>query len=87
MELEEVEARGEEFPMTRAFLSLMDSLTDVPVPPGLGAGLRAPGFQPYLEFIKDCVFEKFYARSYKNPSEKVRANLVYCGIILIRGGQ
>lgn len=70
VELEEVEARGEEFPMTRAFLTLMDSLTDIPVPPGLGAGLRAPGFQPYLEFVKGCVFEKFYARSYKNPSEK-----------------
>lgn len=68
-----MEARGEEFPMTRAFLSLMDSLTDIPVPPGLGAGLRAPGFQPYLEFVKGCVFEKFYARSYKNPSEKVRS--------------
>ncbi|XP_062568541.1 nuclear pore complex protein Nup205-like [Saccostrea cucullata] len=70
VELEEVETRAEEFPMTRAFLSLLDSLTDIPVPPGLGAGLRAPGFQPYLEFVKDNVFEKFYARSYKNPSEK-----------------
>jgi nuclear pore complex protein Nup205 len=71
VELEEVESRGEEFPMTRAFLSLLDSLTDIPVPQGLGSGLRAPGFQPYLEFVKDNVFEKFYTRSYKNPSEKV----------------
>ncbi|XP_056015581.1 nuclear pore complex protein Nup205-like isoform X3 [Ostrea edulis] len=70
VELEEVETRGEEFHMTRAFLSLLDSLTDIPVPLGLGAGLRAPGLQPYLEFVKDHVFEKFYARSYKNPSEK-----------------
>ncbi|XP_062592812.1 nuclear pore complex protein Nup205-like [Saccostrea cucullata] len=46
VELEEVETRAEEFPncKTRAFESLLDSLNDIPVPPGIRAGLRAPGF-------------------------------------------
>ena len=57
--------------MTRAFLTLMDVLTDIPVPAALGAGYRAPGFDPYLDFLKDSVFFKFNTRAYKNPGEKV----------------
>ncbi|XP_052809828.1 nuclear pore complex protein Nup205-like [Mya arenaria] len=69
-ELEEVEARGEEFAITRAFLSLLASLTDTPVPTALGAGLRPPGFDPYLAYIRDDVFLKFATRAYKSPAEK-----------------
>ena len=71
VELEEVEARLEEFPLTRGFLKLISRLTDVPVPANLGAGYRMPGFQPYLDFLKDSVFLKFSTRAYKNPAEKV----------------
>lgn len=69
-ELEELEARNEEFPLTRAMLELLDKLTDIPVPKMLGAGLRNPGFDPYLNFIMNFVFLRFNIRQYKNPAEK-----------------
>lgn len=69
-ELEEVETRAEEFPLTRSFLNLLDRLTDVEIPGGLGAGSRQPGFLPYLAFIQDHVFLKFQTRTYKNQGEK-----------------
>ncbi|KAL5010671.1 hypothetical protein ScPMuIL_012976 [Solemya velum] len=70
VELEEVEARNEEYPVTRAFLNLMNTLTDIPVPAALGAGIRSPGFGPYLDFIQNVVLLKFSSRAYKNPGEK-----------------
>lgn len=70
-ELEEVEARNEEFPLTRAMLKLLDTLTDVPVPKLLGVGTRTPGFDPYLTFILNNVFLRFHNRSYKNVQERV----------------
>lgn len=69
-ELEEVESRNEEFPLTRALLHLLDVLTDVPVPRLLGVGARTPGFDPYLNFVINSVFLRFNTRSYKNPDEK-----------------
>ena len=69
-ELEEVEARQEEFSLTRSFLKLLDTLTNVEVPGSLGAGTRQPGFLPYLSFIQDQVLLKFHTRTYKNQSEK-----------------
>jgi nuclear pore complex protein Nup205 len=69
-ELEEIESRNEEFPLTRALLHLLDVLTDVPVPRLLGVGTRTPGFDPYLNFIINSVFLRFNNRSYKNPDEK-----------------
>ena len=57
--------------MTLAFLHLIDTMTDSPVPAGLGAGYRAPGFQPYLDFLRDYVLLKFNTRAYKNPAQKV----------------
>nr|CAD7201822.1 unnamed protein product [Timema douglasi] len=55
-ELEEIESRNEEFPLTRALLHLVDVLTNLPVPRLLGAGSRTPGFDPYLQFIMNSVF-------------------------------
>ncbi|XP_046735126.1 nuclear pore complex protein Nup205 [Diprion similis] len=69
-ELEEIESRNEEFPLTRAMLELLDVLTDFPIPRLLGVGLRNPGFDPYLHFIINSVFLRFNTRSYKNPGEK-----------------
>ncbi|XP_075229968.1 nuclear pore complex protein Nup205 isoform X2 [Lycorma delicatula] len=69
-ELEELESRNEEFPLTRAMLRLLDVLTDVPVPRLLGVGSRMPGFDPYLTFILQSVLLRFNNRSYKNPQEK-----------------
>ncbi|XP_012279262.1 nuclear pore complex protein Nup205 isoform X2 [Orussus abietinus] len=69
-ELEEIESRNEEYPLTRAMLELLDALTDFPIPRLLGMGQRNPGFDPYLRFVVDAVFLRFNARSYKNPAEK-----------------
>ncbi|KAL3284709.1 hypothetical protein HHI36_018857 [Cryptolaemus montrouzieri] len=69
-ELEEVESRDEEYPLTKAFLRLLDSLTDLGIPRMLGAGPRKPGFTPYLTFITNSVFLRYHTRSYKDPSEK-----------------
>ena len=77
MELEELESRNEKYPMTRAFLVLLNRLLDIPVPPGLGVGLRVPGFEPYLDFIVHSVLLKFGNRAYKDVNEKV------CGCFVI----
>ena len=69
-ELEDVESRAEEYPLTRAFLKLLDALTNVPIPPNLGAGHRTPGFDPYLLYVKDSVFLKFNGRAYRNETER-----------------
>lgn len=69
-ELEEIESRNEEYPLTKAVLELLDVLTDFPIPRLLGVGQRNPGFDPYLHFISNTVFLKFNTRSYKNPGEK-----------------
>lgn len=73
-ELEEIESRVETYPETRAFMTLLASLTQYPVPSNLGAGYRAPGFEPYLDFLRDSVLLKFKARAYLDPNEKVK----YC---------
>ena len=69
-ELEEVESRAEEFPLTIAFISLLDRLTDTSIPGALGAGTRNPGFHPYLSFVQDSVFLKFHTRTYREPGER-----------------
>lgn len=71
VELNEIESRNEEYPVTRGFLTFLSQLTDTPVPAALGAGLRAPGFEPYLQYVVDDVFLRFGTRAYKNTAEKV----------------
>lgn len=71
VELSEIESRMEEYPVTRGFLTFLSQLTDTPVPAALGAGLRAPGFEPYLQYVVDDVFLRFGTRAYKNSAEKV----------------
>ncbi|CAH1170192.1 unnamed protein product [Phaedon cochleariae] len=69
-ELEEIESRLEEYPLTRGVLKLLDVLTDFGIPRTLGAGPRKPGFDPYLNFIINSVFLKYHTRSYRNGTEK-----------------
>ena len=64
------------YPETRAFLKLLGNLTEYPVPASLGVGYRAPGFEPYLEFLRDSVLLKFKTRAYQDPNEKVIRSLV-----------
>ncbi len=70
MELESMETRAEEYPISRAFLHLLDVLTDSSIPGTLGSGNRPPGFEPYLAYVRDALFLKFNARAYRDPSEK-----------------
>ncbi|XP_022111764.1 nuclear pore complex protein Nup205-like [Acanthaster planci] len=70
VELDEIESSNEEYPLTCGFLDLMSSLLELPVPAALGAGYRPPGFDPYLEFLRDTVFLKYRWRAYRDPGEK-----------------
>ncbi|XP_045195259.2 nuclear pore complex protein Nup205-like [Mercenaria mercenaria] len=81
VELDEVESRNEEYPITCAFLEFLAMLTDTPIPAALGAGSRAPGFDPYLLYVRDDVFLKFGARAYKNPGEKWEVAALSLGIL------
>jgi len=71
LELDEIESRNEEYPLLLSFLGLLNVLTDCPIPSRLGAGYRVPGFQPYLDFLRDSVLLKFANRAYKKLAEKV----------------
>ena len=81
MELNELEARSETYAETRAFLKLLNNLTEIPLPAALGAGYRVPGFEPYLGFLRNDVFLKFNSRGYQDPNEKVQC--MYCSNIIV----
>ncbi|NP_001300616.1 nuclear pore complex protein Nup205 [Danio rerio] len=70
VELNEIESSCEEYPLTRAFCHLISTLVESALPVNLGAGLRAPGFQPYLDFLRDSVFLAFPTRAYRRSAEK-----------------
>ncbi|KAM9311505.1 nuclear pore complex protein Nup205 [Gastrophryne carolinensis] len=70
VELNEIESRAEEYPLTRAFCHLIGTLVESSFPSNLGAGLRPPGFEPYLDFLRDSVFLRFNTRAYRIASEK-----------------
>lgn len=70
MELEDVEAREEQYHMTCAFLKLTASLLDANNIVNLISGSHSVGFEPYLRFAIDRVFLKFMSRSYKRAEEK-----------------
>lgn len=71
VELNEIESRCEEYPLTRAFCRLISTLVESSFPSNLGAGLRPPGFDPYLQFLRDAVFLRFRTRAYRRAAEKV----------------
>ncbi|KAF3819379.1 hypothetical protein GH733_013529 [Mirounga leonina] len=70
VELNEIECRCEEYPLTRAFCQLISTLVESSFPSNLGAGLRPPGFDPYLQFLRDSVFLRFRTRAYRRAAEK-----------------
>ncbi|XP_062246685.1 nuclear pore complex protein Nup205 [Platichthys flesus] len=70
VELNEIESSCEEYPLTQAFCHLISTLVECSLPVNLGAGLRVPGFQPYLNFLRDSVFLPFPTRAYRRPAEK-----------------
>uniref|UniRef100_A0A336MB53 CSON014651 protein n=1 Tax=Culicoides sonorensis TaxID=179676 RepID=A0A336MB53_CULSO len=69
-EIEEIESRNEYYPLTLAVLDLLYNLSNAVIPRNLGAGTRRPGLDPYLTFIINSVFLRFYSRNYKNVGEK-----------------
>ncbi|KAJ8734370.1 hypothetical protein PYW07_014921 [Mythimna separata] len=70
-ELHEVECRIEEYPLSRAFLVLLDSLcAAAPLPRALGAGARAPGLDPYVEHALNRLALPAPHRPYAKPTEK-----------------
>ncbi|XP_050530233.1 nuclear pore complex protein Nup205 isoform X2 [Daktulosphaira vitifoliae] len=69
-ELEDLETRNEEYPLTIALLKLLTTLTEQPVPNLLGSSTRTPGFDPYLNFVLHNIFLKCLSRGYKKQSEK-----------------
>ncbi|XP_048356596.1 nuclear pore complex protein Nup205 [Sphaerodactylus townsendi] len=70
VELNEIESRCEEYPLTQAFCRLISTLVESSFPSNLGAGLRPPGFDPYLQFLRDSVFLRFRTRAYRRAAEK-----------------
>lgn len=61
----------EEYPLSRAFLVLLDSLCSAgPLPRTLGAGSRPPGLDPYVEHVLNRVALPAPHRPYTRPSEK-----------------
>lgn len=76
VELNEIESSCEEYPLTRGFCHLISTLVESSLPINLGAGLRVPGFQPYLNFLRDSVFLPFPTRAYRRPAEKVKCCVV-----------
>lgn len=62
-ELDEVESRNEEFPITAALLVLLAALLDHP--PG-------PGATHFLEHVREAVFLRLNVRAYRHATEKWR---------------
>lgn len=63
-EIEEIESSYEEYPLTRALLSLHRTLIPY-LPP-----LDASGYSSQLRFFRDVVLLKYGGRAYKQPLEK-----------------
>ncbi|XP_052747538.1 nuclear pore complex protein Nup205 [Bicyclus anynana] len=71
VELQEVECRAEEYPLSRAFLTLLDALcAAAPLPRTLGAGARPPGLDPYVEHALNRLALPAPHRPYSKPQEK-----------------
>ncbi|XP_026804036.1 nuclear pore complex protein Nup205 [Rhopalosiphum maidis] len=69
-ELDDLEPRNEEYPLTISLLKLLSTLTEQPVPNLLGSNTRTPGFDPYLNFVLHNIFLKCLSRGYKKQNEK-----------------
>lgn len=61
-EIDETENRNETYPLTRAILELLYTLSKTVMPRNLGVGPRKPGIHPYFKFILESIFLKFYYR-------------------------
>lgn len=69
-DLKQIEARNETYPLTQALLEFLHTLYVAAVPRNLGAGPRRAGLDPYVRFVVDTVFLRFYNLNYRDPAEK-----------------
>uniref|UniRef100_T1GBX3 Uncharacterized protein n=1 Tax=Megaselia scalaris TaxID=36166 RepID=T1GBX3_MEGSC len=69
-EIETNESRNGIYPVSKAVLELLYTLTSVGVPRTLGVGTRRPGLDPYVTFVVGTIFLKFISRNYENEAEK-----------------
>ena len=73
LELETVETQAEEYPMTLAFLTLMDTLMDhysFILGSNSGNPTAIAAFNTFSRLLVDDIFLNFYNKSYKNLVEK-----------------
>ncbi|KAG6463418.1 hypothetical protein O3G_MSEX013862 [Manduca sexta] len=67
----QVECRMEEYPVSRALVSLLEALSAAaPLPRALGAGTRTPGLDPYVDYVLNQLALPAPHRSYAKPHEK-----------------
>ncbi|XP_018798172.1 PREDICTED: nuclear pore complex protein Nup205 isoform X2 [Bactrocera latifrons] len=69
-EISQNESRLECYPLSQGILDLIFSLLKAYMPKNLGADHRKPGLQPYITFVVEEIFFKFFDRQYKNLTEK-----------------
>ncbi|XP_050663586.1 nuclear pore complex protein Nup205 [Leptidea sinapis] len=70
-ELIDVECRIEQYPLSIAFLKLLESLcASAPLPRTLGAGAREPGLDPYVEHVVTRLALPAPHRLYQNLTDK-----------------
>ncbi|EDV91738.1 nuclear pore complex protein Nup205 [Drosophila grimshawi] len=69
-EIVQNECRMETYKLSRGVLQLLNTLMTTHMPHRLGAGQRKGGYDPYLHFVIDKIFLKFYNRAYKDPVER-----------------
>ncbi|XP_054727442.1 nuclear pore complex protein Nup205 [Anastrepha obliqua] len=80
-EISQNEVRLESYTLSQGILDLIFFLLNAYVPKNLGADHRKPGLQPYITFVIDEIFFKFYDRQYKNLTEKWEIGLKCLKII------
>ncbi|XP_061722794.1 nuclear pore complex protein Nup205 [Cydia pomonella] len=69
-DLNEIETRMEEYPLTVSFLKLLISLCSAaPLPRSLGAGTRVPGLDPYVDYVTRVALSATH-RPYKKPAQR-----------------
>uniref|UniRef100_A0A2P2I4J7 Nuclear pore complex protein Nup205-like n=1 Tax=Hirondellea gigas TaxID=1518452 RepID=A0A2P2I4J7_9CRUS len=69
-DIEEVESRSEEFPLSQAMISLLISLVESGVPSQLATSMRGHGFNPYLQLVKQQIFIPHDSRTYRRAEER-----------------
>ncbi|KAF2368756.1 Nucleoporin Nup186/Nup192/Nup205 [Trinorchestia longiramus] len=79
-DIEEVESSAEEFPLSRAFVSMLIELISSGIPSQLATSMRGHGFTPYLRIVRDQVFIPHDSRTYRRAEERWAVARVCCSL-------